>query len=196
MLKAFAVTQAFNGSAIIADAGNYPNLRLFTVKHAGPEQPAIDVPVNPQIETYNYEQPDDDKSRIFPLVGRWYPVHEVKRLSDRRLTSDQWCERPAERIVVEIDKARVQCNVGTEYVASIAEVATSSAPDTLIVTFRTAKEAPLRRLIFEKMSGIGAQVRGSPCSPNDSVVYQRFPEYDVLRRKIVEGRPCSLVTED
>lgn len=45
---AFAVTQAFNASAIIADAssGAYPDLRLFTVKNSGPMQPAIDVNVS------------------------------------------------------------------------------------------------------------------------------------------------------
>lgn len=43
---AFSVEQAFNSSAIIADAGSYPDLRLFTVKHASPTQPAVDVNVS------------------------------------------------------------------------------------------------------------------------------------------------------
>jgi hypothetical protein len=160
------------------------------------EKSSAPVSVDSGIIAYNYQDTEDDKSPIFPLVGRWYPVDEVKRLSDRGLTAEEWCSRPAEKITIEIDKARVQCDKGTEYVASIAEVKTSSVPDTFIVSFRTAKDAPLRRLVFSQVLGIVAQVSESPCSPKESVVYQRFPEYDVLRRKIVEGRPCSLVTGD
>ena len=35
----------------------------------------------------------DERSNVFPLIGRWYPVDEVKRLSDRTLTPEVWCER-------------------------------------------------------------------------------------------------------
>jgi hypothetical protein len=41
---AFAITQAFNKSGIIADASNHPGLRLFTVEHSGTA--AVDVNVS------------------------------------------------------------------------------------------------------------------------------------------------------
>ena len=146
------------------------------------------------IVTLSFDDSEDGKSEIYPLVGRWYPVTEVKRLSNRRLTANEWCARPVERITIEIEKARVQCQTGTEYVISIAEVRTSSIPSSYVVNLRSAKDAKFKRLVFENVQGIGAKIRGTPCYPNESIVYQRFPEYEVFRRKIIEGRPCSMVT--
>ena len=160
------------------------------------EKPITPVRIDSGIITFEYEADDDDKSNVFPLVGRWYPVHEVKRLSDRKLTAEELCERPPERITIELDRARVQCATGTEYIATISEVRTSSIPNHYTVSFRAGKDAVLRSLVFAPVMGTGAQIRETPCSPGKSVAYQRFPEYDVLRRKIIEGRPCSLVTGD
>ena len=142
------------------------------------------------VVTFNYQDTENDKAIIFPLIGRWYPVHEVRRLSDRTLTAEEWCSRPAERILIEMEKARVQCIEGTEYVASVADVKTTTVPDEFVISFRSTKDAPLRQLIFSNVMGVAAEISKSPCDEGKRVAFQRFPEFDVIRRKIVEGRPC------
>ena len=142
------------------------------------------------VVTFNYQDTENDKAMIFPLIGRWYPVHEVRRLSDRTLTAEEWCSRPAERILVEMEKARVQCEKGTEYVASVADVKTTTVPDQFVISFRSTKDAPLRQLVFSNVMGVAAEISKSPCYEGKPVAFQRFPEFDVIRRKVVEGRPC------
>ena len=50
------------------------------------------------------------------------------RLFDRTLTAEEWC-RDHGAYFSEMEKARVQCVEGTEYVASVADVKTTTVPD-------------------------------------------------------------------
>ena len=43
---AFLLENAFNGSALVADADNHPNIRLFTSKKTNSRVPLIEQPVS------------------------------------------------------------------------------------------------------------------------------------------------------
>lgn len=133
----------------------------------------------------------DDKSRLYNLIGRWYPSSEVQRLRDDSITPDEWCKSPPVKLVVLADSVEVHCSATDVHTAPLARVRTTTNTGELILTLRVGKDAPLRQLRFENIQGPRARITGSPCPQLESAPYERFPEYEVLTRQILNGRRCS-----
>jgi len=137
-----------------------------------------------------------EKSRIFPLIGRWYPLSEVKRLSDPTLTAVEWCNRKPAIVKIELDQIHVRCVQGGIQSAGIARVRTSSVPGEVVLDLRAAKDSHLRLLRFRELRGPTARLLGSPCVPGGAATpHQRFPDYEVLTREILNGRRCTQILE-
>jgi hypothetical protein len=133
----------------------------------------------------------DDKSKLYNLIGRWYPEPEVKRLSDVTLTPEEWCKREPMLINILPDQVEVRCENGNELSAGIALVKTSTQPGEITLLLRSPKESPLRHLRFEEVRGPRAMIVGSPCYSGRATQHLRFPEYEILTRQILGGRRCS-----
>jgi len=136
----------------------------------------------------------EDKSQIFPLIGRWYPLAEIKRLTDRSLTAQEWCKRPPTHLQIKVDEAIVQCDEGPELVASIGGVRTSTSDGALILDLRVPRDYPVQKLMVQ-VQGPRAVVRGSPCDGQRETVYQRFPQYELLTREVLGNNVCAQVLE-
>ena len=151
---------------------------------------------DPGVEaTYSITPDGADKSKMFPLVGRWYPISEVKRLSDPTLSAKEWCARGPARTSVELDQVRVTCETTMEYVAPIARVMTSTLPGDILLEFRAGRQYPLQELAFTDRRGSTAIIIGNPCYGYQPALHQRFPEYEILTRAILRGRRCSQIVE-
>lgn len=137
----------------------------------------------------------DERSNVFPLIGRWYPVDEVKRLSDRTLTPEVWCEREPSKLTVSQDEAAIQCDTGPPLKAGIASVRSSTVAGELVMDFRVAKDFPMKMLRFSDRRGPSALIQGVPCHNGVATRYQRFPEYEILTRQILSGRRCSQLAD-
>jgi hypothetical protein len=159
-----------------------------------PEEPSAGPP-DSGVPSFGFIDLSDDKTKIFPLVGRWYPLEEAKRLSNPALTPEEWCQRAPLRIDVGTDEASVQCESGPPITAGIASVTTSSAGEGLVITFRVAKDFPLRQLRFAERIGPRAMIGGNPCDKGETVQYTRFPEYEILTRQVLNGRRCSQIVD-
>jgi hypothetical protein len=133
----------------------------------------------------------DDKSKLYNLIGRWYPEGEVKRLSDVTLTPEEWCKREPMLINVLTDQVEARCENGTEFSAGIALVKTSTRPGEITLLLRSPKDSLLRSLRFQEVRGPNAVIAGSPCFAGRPSPHQRFPEYEILTRQILGGRRCS-----
>lgn len=131
-----------------------------------------------------------DKSLVYNLVGRWYPEEEIKRLSDRTLTPEQWCEREPGTVFIMPDRVEVRCNRGTLHAAAIAEIKRDKA-GLITLGMRAPEGSPLRALTFDAR-GPNATIAGNPCLEGP-IAYGRFPEYEILTRQILGGRRCAQV---
>ncbi len=135
----------------------------------------------------------DDKSRLYNMIGRWYPSSEVVRLRDDTITPEDWCRAPPVRLVVLADSVEMHCSPTDVHMAPLARVRTTTNAGELILTLRVGKDAPLRQLRFEDIKGPRARISGSPCPKLESAQYERFPDYEVLTRQILNGKRCSQV---
>src|SRR5262249_14857524 len=129
----------------------------------------------------------DEKTLLYNLIGRWYPDQEIKRLSDRTLTPEQWCEREPTMIFVYPDSLQVRCDKGAEMGAMIAG-AERDKSGKITLQMRAKEGSPLRQLVFDP-HGPRATVSGNPCFDKPTE-YARFPEYEILSREILGGRRC------
>src|SRR5438128_11152969 len=73
-----------------------------------------------EVTSFYVDTAADDKALLYNLIGRWYPADEIKRLSDRTLTPEQWCAREPMVIFVYPEMIQVQCASGPEQAAMIA----------------------------------------------------------------------------
>ena len=135
----------------------------------------------------------DDKSKLYNLIGRWYPASEVQRLTDETLTPDEWCAKPPQRLMVLPDSIEVHCSETEIYTAPLASVRTSTLAGEVILSLRVGKDAAMRQIRFDQINGPKARVTGSPCQGGAQTDYERFPEYEVLTRQILNGRRCSQI---
>src|SRR5262245_36345463 len=75
----------------------------------------------------------DAKSKLYNLIGRWYPVSEARRLSDVTLTPEEWCSRLPISINVLPDEVEVRCADGLLQQAAIATVHTTTSSEITLV---------------------------------------------------------------
>lgn len=132
----------------------------------------------------------DDKSKLYGLLGRWYPVREVQRLRDENLTPADWCKKPPMRLTLLPDTVEVVCEKGDSYSAPLARVRTSTGGD-IVLTLRASKDAPLKQLRFASVHGVRANIAGSPCFEGEEEPHERFPDYEIMTRQILGGKRCS-----
>jgi hypothetical protein len=135
----------------------------------------------------------DEKSKLYNLIGRWYPTTEVTRLKDETLTPQEWCQQEPMRLTVMPDSVEVRCEKGQTYSAAIARVKTSTRPGEITLLLRVSKESPLRQVRFEEVRGPNASIAGLPCWGGRSQAHQRFPDYEILTRQILGGQRCSQI---
>lgn len=135
----------------------------------------------------------DDKSQLYNLIGRWYPSTEVARLKDDTLTPAEWCARPPMKLMVLPDSIEVHCGPNEVHTAPLARVRTTTAAGEVILSLRVGKDAIMRQIRFDALDGPRARITGSPCSGGAPTAYERFPEYEVLTRQILNGRRCSQI---
>ena len=135
--------------------------------------------------------PVDDKSKLYNLIGRWYPASEVTRLRDETLTPLEWCAQEPVKLNVMPDSIQVRCGRGAVHSAAIARVKTSTKPGEITLLLRVSKESPMKQLRFEDVRGPTATIAGLPCWEGKPIPHQRFPEYEILTRQILGGRRCS-----
>jgi hypothetical protein len=133
----------------------------------------------------------DDKSKLYNLIGRWYPTSEVARLKDDTLTPNEWCARQPTRLTVMPDSVEMVCEKGDKHSAAIARVKTSTKAGEILLLLRVGKDAPMRQIRFEEVRGPNATIVGLPCWSGRAEPHQRFPEYEILTRQILQGRRCS-----
>jgi hypothetical protein len=145
------------------------------------------------LRPYTINPTVDDKSKLYSLIGRWYPTDEVKRLSDVTLTPEEWCKREPTVLTVMPDQVESQCEKG-EYSAGIAVVKTSTQPGEIALVLRSPKDSPFRQIRFAEVRGPKAIITGNPCFGGAATPHQRFPEYEILTRQILGGRRCSQLT--
>lgn len=144
-----------------------------------------------EVTTFFVDTAADDKALLYNLVGRWYPEEEIKRLSDRTLTAEQWCEREPSIVFVVPDMVTVRCGKDTEYTGMIAS-ARREKDGTIQIVMRAKEDSPLKSVTFHAR-GAKATISGSPCFEGKPVEYARFPEYEILSREILAGRRCPQV---
>lgn len=167
---------------------------LTALVAAGCPEPGDDVPdIGPS--PFIFSSTAQEKSKIFPLIGRWFPVAEAKRLTDPTLTATQWCRRLPAMVKIELDQVHVQCDEGPLISAGIARVRTSSVPGEVILDFRAGRDSKLRQFRFRDLRGPTTTLVGSPCYGGQPTPYQRFPDYEVLTREILNGRRCTQVLD-
>lgn len=133
----------------------------------------------------------DDKSKLYNLIGRWYPASEVTRLRDETLTPLEWCAQEPVKLNVMPDSVEVRCGRGAVHSAAIARVKTSTQPGEITLLLRVSKDAPMKQLRFQEVRGPTAIISGLPCWGGKATPHQRFPEYEILTRQILGGRRCS-----
>ena len=100
----------------------------------------------------------DDKSKLYNLIGRWYPTAEVTRLKDETLTPEEWCAREPMKLTVMPDSVEVRCDKGQVFTAAIARARTSTVPGELTLLLRVSKDSPLKQVRFEAMSASGLEL--------------------------------------
>lgn len=133
----------------------------------------------------------DDKSKLYNLIGRWYPVSEVKRLRDENVTPEEWCQREPGRLTIMPDQVEVRCADGQVHSAALARVSTSTKVGEITLSLRVAKDRPWRLVRFEGGAGPTAIITGLPCFGGGAEPHQRFPELEILTRQILGGRRCA-----
>lgn len=134
----------------------------------------------------------DDKSKLYGLLGRWYPVREVQRLRDETLTAHDWCKKPPMRLTLLPDAVEVVCEKGESYSAPLARVRTSTAGE-IVLSLRVSKDATMRQLRFQNVRGTKANITGSPCFEGEEEPHERFPDYEIMTRQILGGKRCSQI---
>lgn len=143
------------------------------------------------VTTFYIDTVADDKQVIYNLVGRWYPEEEVRRLSDRTLTPEQWCQREPSMIFVNPDSVTVRCEKGPEQTAMIA-TAQRHKDGKIVIAMRAKEDSKMRQLTFTAR-GPQATIAGSPCVEGQQAEFKRFPEYEILGREILGGRRCAQI---
>ena len=146
-------------------------------------------------KVFDYSNPygadTDPKALINNLVGRWYPLEELERLSDDSVTAEQWCSRDPFMVKVSLDEVMVRCAADSSYDYAIGRVGRHEASGGIEIALRAPEDSPLRQLAFERVKGSEATISGIPCYKNAPHEYRRFPRFDSLRREVLDGRRCS-----
>src|SRR5205823_1276617 len=118
-----------------------------------------DSPDAGEVTSFYVDTAADEKALLYNLVGRWYPEQEIKRLSDRTLTPEQWCDREPSMIFVIPENVIVRCGKGSELTAMIAQVKTEKGGK-ITLNMRAAEDSPLKTLSFD-LRGPRATIGGS-----------------------------------
>lgn len=161
---------------------------LLTVACAEEAPDAAGAPSSPVIVNAQV----DDKSKLYGLLGRWYPLREVQRLRDETLTAHDWCKKPPMRLTLLPDAVEVVCEKGESYSAPLARVRTSTAGE-IVLSLRVSKDAAMRQLRFQNVRGTRANIAGSPCFEGEDEPHERFPDYEIMTRQILGGKRCSQI---
>jgi hypothetical protein len=142
-----------------------------------------------EVTSFYVDTAADGKALLYNLIGRWYPEAEIKRLSDRTLTPEQWCAREPTMVFLIPESVQIRCTKGPEMSAMIA-IAQQTKDGKIAVTMRAKEDSPLKQLVFD-VRGPKATISGNPCFDGKPITYGRFPEFEILSREILGGRRCA-----
>lgn len=138
------------------------------------------------------------KAMIYNLVGRWYPIEEVKRLEKLGITPADWCKRPISKLELTMDEVALQCDQGGVQRAVVAQVGPGSMGGVQL-KLRASTDSKLNQVLFKTVvggaNGTEATIEGLPCYGGKLHVYVRFPRYEILRRQVLGGRSCEQVLD-
>ena len=158
---------------------------------------APEGPEEATAQVYDYSRPfgadTDPKTLIYNLIGRWFPTQEIVRLDNDTMTPETWCAREPTHIHVFLDGVWVQCDTGRKLDTAIARVDRDPETGGIQLVLRPVEGSEIRTLIFEKVVGTTAVIRGSPCFDMKATQYERFPRIETLRRQILGSQRCEQV---
>lgn len=150
---------------------------------------------DPSSQIYDYSRPygaeTDPNALKYNLIGRWFPTEEIVRLDNDTMTPEIWCAREPTLIHIELDAVAVQCDSGPLLETAIARVERHRDTGGIQLVLRPIEGSDLRTLIFEKIVGTTAIIRGSPCFDMKATQYERFPRIETLRRQILGSQRCE-----
>ncbi len=153
-----------------------------------------------QPKVFDYSMPygadTDPKALLNNLVGRWYPLEEVKRLSDDSMTAKQWCSRDPLMVKISLDEVLVRCAADQVFEFAIGRVARHKESSGAEIFLRAPESSALRSLAFERHVGPEATVSGIPCYDKKAHEYRRFPSFESLRRAVLDGKRCSQLRDN
>lgn len=164
---------------------------LLALSACGDKQPKGEA-----LYDFTQEVQGGPKAMIYNLVGRWYPVEEVKRLEKLGITPADWCKRPISRLELTMDSVELQCDSGVIERAVVANIGPAQGGG-IDLKLRASSDAQLNELTFKTVVGSArgteATILGLPCYGGKLHVYARFPRYEVLRRQVLGGRSCDQI---